>query len=48
MTQDIITFMLIAMAAGTMFFNLYRMVVPLKKKNAPHCAGCTGCQIKKM
>jgi hypothetical protein len=47
MIQDIITYTLIATASGYTLYNIFRMVIPVKKTNASYCAGCAGCNITK-
>jgi hypothetical protein len=46
MVQDIFTYIIIAASFGYALFSLCKMVFPLKKNNAVHCAGCAGCQLK--
>jgi len=47
MIQDIFTYTFIAASAGYVLFSTYRIVFPVKKHNALHCAGCAGCCAKK-
>jgi len=44
MTQDLLTYLLIASAAAYILFSIYRMIIPSKKLKSMGCPGCSGCK----
>jgi hypothetical protein len=46
MTQDVLTYMLIAASVMYTLTGVYRMILPRNKTKPAHCAGCAGCQVK--
>jgi len=46
MTQDLITYTLIASSGAYALIFIYRLIFPAKKGGVTGCAGCNGCQVK--
>ncbi len=47
MIQDFVTYILITASAFYALFSVYRLAFPARGKSVPHCAGCTGCGLRR-